>query len=82
MFQKAYSAQVETLASDQPKAHSFWSFRRRATVDPATNPAASEDATFAVDSASESFGSFGRSGLQLGGLHRDQQWVGAWGGRC
>ena len=25
---------------------------------------------------------FGRSGLGLDGLHRDQQWVGAWGGRC
>jgi len=28
------------------------------------------------------FETFGRSGLDLGGLHRDQQWVGAWGGRC
>lgn len=28
------------------------------------------------------FETFGRGGLDLGGLHRDQQWVGAWGGRC
>lgn len=28
------------------------------------------------------FESFGRSGLDLGGLHRDDQWVGSWGGRC
>jgi hypothetical protein len=25
---------------------------------------------------------FGRAGLDLGGLHRDDQWVGSWGGRC
>jgi hypothetical protein len=28
------------------------------------------------------FETFGRGGLDIGGLHRDQQWVGAWGGRC
>lgn len=28
------------------------------------------------------FETFGRAGLDIGGLHRDQQWVGAWGGRC
>ncbi|MCB8882334.1 hypothetical protein ACELLULO517_18950 [Acidisoma cellulosilytica] len=28
------------------------------------------------------FETFGRTGLDIGGLHRDQQWVGAWGGRC
>ena len=36
----------------------------------------------AVDRDYGGFEVFGRSGLDLGGLHRDQQWVGAWGGRC
>ena len=82
MFQKASAARLETLTTDQPKAPSLWGFRRRAPVDPAATPAPADDASFAADALSAGFEAFGRAGLQLGGLHRDQQWVGAWGGRC
>jgi hypothetical protein len=82
MFQKAIVAASEALTVDQRKA-SFWGFRRRV---PAAAPAPAaelvEDSTFAADVVSAGFEAFGRSGLELGGLHRDQQWVGAWGGRC
>ena len=81
MFQRSFAARSETLAHHQPKAPSMWGFRRRAAADAVVTPAPAED-SFAADSYAESFESFGRSGLQLGGLHRDQQWVGAWGGRC
>ncbi len=37
---------------------------------------------WAAPSGFGGFETFGRGGLDLGGLHRDQQWVGAWGGRC
>ncbi len=69
MFHKA---SVEALPLDQPKAPSFWGFRRST----APTPVPAEETGFA------GFESFGRGGLELGGLHRDQQWVGAWGGRC
>ena len=45
-------------------------------VPPVTEP------EFKLDQDFGGFEVFGRSGLDLGGLHRDQQWVGAWGGRC
>lgn len=45
-------------------------------VSPVTKPEAEVEHEFG------GFEVFGRSGLDLGGLHRDQQWVGAWGGRC
>lgn len=80
MFQKAFVARSETSTLDQPKATSFWGFRRRAPVAPAAMLA--EDAGFVADVISAGAEVFGRSGLQLDGLHRDQQWVGAWGGRC
>jgi hypothetical protein len=80
MFHKTFVPHLEALTQDQPKASTLWGFRRRATAV-AEAPAPAEDASFAVDSLSTAFESFGRSGLQLGGLHRDQQWVGAWGGR-
>lgn len=85
MFHKA---SLEALTPAQPKAPSFWGFRRRAAVAPVaapecgSSPAPAEEASFAADAISAGFEAFGRCGLQLGGLHRDQQWVGAWGGRC
>jgi hypothetical protein len=82
VFQKATVEPVETLTQDQPKAPSLWGFRRRAPVEHAPAPAPAEDAAFASETISSLFQSFGRAGMQLGGLHRDQQWVGAWGGRC
>ena len=82
MFQKASVERVETLTQNEPKAPTFWGFRRRAPVDQAPAPAPAEDAAFTPETISSVFESFGRAGLQLGGLHRDQQWVGAWGGRC
>ena len=81
MFHKALAAQLETSAVEQPKLASLWGFRRRVT-DPVVAPAAREESSFATDTVSTGFENFGRDGLQLGGLHRDQQWVGAWGGRC
>jgi hypothetical protein len=74
MFQKAFVARSETTL-DQPKAPAFWGFRRRAAVAPA--PVVAEDASFVADVISAGVGAFGRAGLQLDGLHRDQQWVGA-----
>lgn len=59
-----------------------------ATARPAPSLVADhrDDAALAsADANTEGFGgfeTFGRGGLDLGGLHRDQQWVGAWGGRC
>ncbi len=40
------------------------------------------DRDWTLESGFGGFETFGRGGLDLGGLHRDQQWVGAWGGRC
>jgi hypothetical protein len=40
------------------------------------------DADTPADEGFGGFEIFGRSGLDIGGLYRDQQWVGAWGGRC
>ncbi|GAB0118418.1 hypothetical protein Acid7E03_24900 [Acidisoma sp. 7E03] len=49
-----------------------------------TVPAAMEPAErdWTTQTGFGGFETFGRSGLDIGGLHRDQQWVGAWGGRC
>jgi hypothetical protein len=88
MFQKSSTACVEAVTIDQPKATAlsaaFRGFRRRAPRDQTAPPAraGAEDAAFIPDAAPYGAESFGRGGLQLGGLHRDQQWVGAWGGRC
>ncbi|WP_419759887.1 hypothetical protein [Acidisoma sp.] len=78
MFQKS---STETLTPGQPKA-SFWGFRRRTSASTDAAPAPADDTSFTADAISAGFEAFGRCGLQLGGLHRDQQWVGAWGGRC
>ena len=81
-----HKASLEALTPAQPKAPSFWGFRRRAAVAPVVSPdcgsTPADDAGFAADAISAGFEAFGRCGLQLGGLHRDQQWVRAWGGRC
>jgi hypothetical protein len=82
MFHRTPVACVEALTADKPKAPFLWGFRRRASVDPAATPAPPDENAFAADAISAGFESFGRAGMQLGGLHRDQQWVGAWGGRC
>jgi hypothetical protein len=90
MFQKSSTACFDALTIDQPKATALsttlWGFRRRAPRDQAAPPAragaGTEDAAFIPDAAPYGAESFGRGGLELGGLHRDQQWVGAWGGRC
>jgi hypothetical protein len=84
MFHKSSAARVETLTIDQPKEATVWGFRRRLPLHQAAAPATAEaeDAAFIPDAAPYGVESFGRDGLQLGGLHRDQQWVGAWGGRC
>jgi hypothetical protein len=81
MFRRTSVTQTEALTQDQPKTPSFWGFRRRAMVDPAT-PGHNEETAFTVDDIAAGFEAFGRTGLELGGLHRDHQWVGAWGGRC
>ncbi len=81
MFHKSSAARVETVIIDQPKATTLWGFRRRAPLDQAA-PTEAKDAAFIPDAAPYGAETFGRAGLQLGGLHRDQQWVGAWGGRC
>jgi hypothetical protein len=77
MFHKMQAAPETAVALEQPKVAFFASFRRAPKVE---RPAASDD-TFDM-TPSPSFESFGRGGLQLDGLHRDVQWVGAWGGRC
>ncbi len=82
MFHRAAAARLETPAPDQSKAPSLWGFRRRVPADAVPTPAPAEETFFAADAVSAGFEAFGRAGLQLGGLHRDQQWVGAWGGRC
>jgi hypothetical protein len=84
MFHKSSATRVETLTIDQPRETALWGFRRRAARDQAVAPvrAEAEDAAFTPDATPYGFETFGRGGLQLGGLHRDQQWVGAWGGRC
>jgi hypothetical protein len=82
MFWRASEARSETVTPGAPEASSLWGFRRRAPVDPVVTAAPAEEATFVADAISAGFEVFGRAGLQLGGLHRDQQWVGAWGGRC
>lgn len=45
-------------------------------------PAEATERDWTAQTGFGGFESFGRSGLDIGGLHRDQQWVGAWGGRC
>ncbi len=82
MFAKAFAARQEAVTIDQPKAATVLGFRRRAPAAPAVPPGTAEDSSFAADPNYAGFEPFGRSGLELGGLHRDQQWVGAWGGRC
>jgi hypothetical protein len=82
MFHRASVARLEPAATVQPKAPTLWGFRRHSAVDAAAIPAPAEVDAFAPDAIPADFESFGRGGLQLGGLHRDQQWVGAWGGRC
>ncbi len=50
-----------------------------------TTASKAEAETFDQDTAGlgyAGFETFGRAGLNLGGLHRDDQWVGSWGGRC
>ena len=79
MIAKAFAARHEAVTIDQPKAVAARGFGRRAPAEP-TAPA--EDSRFAAEAGYAGFEHFGRSGLELGGLHRDQQWVGAWGGRC
>lgn len=67
----------------RPRAAFLRGFRRlTSVVEDATAPAAAEEPAFEPDTAAQDFECFGRSGLQLGGLYRDRQWVGAWGGRC
>jgi hypothetical protein len=82
MFRRASVAPVETLTIGEPQPPTSWGFRRRSEAQPRPTPAPAEDAGFAAEAGSIGFEVFGRAGLQLGGLHRDQQWVGAWGGRC
>ncbi len=83
MVQKSSVTRRDTRVIDQPEAPGLWGFRRRAMHEAAAAPAAApEDAPFTADALAEGFETFGRGGLELGGLHRDQQWVGAWGGRC
>lgn len=83
MFHKSSAASLET-PSVQAKPTTLWGFPRRPAQDKAATAAAapSEDAAFAPDAAMDGFEKFGRAGLDLGGLYRDQQWVGTWGGRC
>jgi hypothetical protein len=80
MFQKTSASPCETPTHDTARAPTLWGFRRRKPHEPAVT--AVEDAAFTPDVTGHGFETFGRGGLQLGGLHRDQQWVGAWGGRC
>ena len=81
MFQKASAPHPEASTGDRPRASFSWAFRR-AQVAPEAAPAPAAEAEFAANAMTAGFEAFGRCGLQLGGLHRDQQWVGAWGGRC
>jgi hypothetical protein len=81
MFQRSSAARLEAMTIDQPRAPGLWGLRRGATPQPAFT-SAPEDTAFIPDTIADGFETFGRSGLELGGLHRDQQWVGAWGGRC
>lgn len=83
MAQKAAMAALHEMPFAQPKAAFVWGFRRRAMPDekaPA-QPVAAEPA-FEPDAVSAGCENFGRGGLQLGGLYRDRQWVGSWGGSC
>ena len=77
MFHKTPAAASTITDLAQPKVAFFAGFRRAPKVE---TPTISED-TFDLTPA-QGFESFGRGGLQLDGLHRDNQWVGAWGGRC
>jgi hypothetical protein len=79
MFAKAFAARLEAMTTDQPKAVTARGFGRRA---PAAPLAPAEESSFAAEAGYAGFERFGRGGLELGGLHRDEQWVGAWGGRC
>jgi hypothetical protein len=83
MFHKSSAARLETATPVEAKTGSLWGFRRRKAQDDVTAApvTSAKDADFTPDTATYGFESFGRSGLQLGGLHRDQQWVVAWGGR-
>jgi hypothetical protein len=80
MSQTTSAAALEALTVSEKKASTLWGFRRRAPHE--TSPPAAEDEAFTPDTTGYGFENFGRGGLELGGLHRDQQWVGAWGGRC
>ncbi|HEX3982100.1 MAG TPA: hypothetical protein VHX12_00255 [Acidisoma sp.] len=51
-------------------------------VRPEPAPVAAAEPEVVPEAGFGGFETFGRCGLDLGGLHRDQQWVGAWGGRC
>jgi len=70
-----------SVTTTQPKVAFFANFLRGAPKieTPVRDADATEDSFLAP---SLGFESFGRGGLQLDGLHRDAQWVGAWGGRC
>jgi hypothetical protein len=81
MFTKTTTDRAASALSTQPKVAFLASFRRAPKVEAAVHDAdRADDSTFLETSSG--FESFGRGGLQLDGLHRDVQWVGAWGGRC
>ncbi len=84
MSQTTSAARLETLTITEKKVSTLWGFRRRKRHEPSVSLASptAEDEAFTPDTTGYGFENFGRGGLELGGLHRDQQWVGAWGGRC
>lgn len=84
MFQNPFAARLEAVSPTHPKPAPRWGFRRRPAQEAARRApsAAVPTADTASDTTFGGFENFGRGGLDLGGLHRDQQWVGAWGGRC
>ncbi|WP_284945503.1 hypothetical protein [Acidisoma cladoniae] len=81
MFTKTTTERTTPANTTQPKVAFLANFRRAPKVEADVKDADRMDDTAFLDSAS-GFESFGRGGLQLDGLHRDVQWVGAWGGRC
>jgi hypothetical protein len=82
MFAKAFPTRLEAMTIDPRKAVAAQGFGRPAPAEPAAPLDLAEESSFAADPNYAGFERFGRGGLELGGLHRDQQWVGAWGGRC
>jgi len=63
----------------------FWSSTTTSKAPKAQTPAPAaedRDRDWEPQTGFGGFETFGRGGLDIGGLHRDQQWVGAWGGRC